>query len=313
MKLVIMGGGTGSSALARGLNLNGVTENHEVTAIVGMADSGGYSGLLRNEAGVLPPGDVMKVLLAFSKLPELAEKLLYHRFPDGSVPGHDILTAHAKRDGFLNAVRDMEEYLQCSGRVLPASLEDANLCAETNRRIIEGEGNIEEWFYAQKVKDWDKEKLLRVYLHPACGILPEARSAIEEADLVVIGPGSFYTSLIACLQVEGMTEALVGKPIVFVVNVTTHPKETPYWRASDFVKELELQIRRRVNIVVCNRGISTELQEKYKAEHSSAVKVDIPSLWNKRHVITRQLVAPKSSFARHDPRRLARVIQELLE
>jgi uncharacterized cofD-like protein len=313
MKLVIIGGGTGLSTLARGLRRIGVTERHQVTAVVGMADSGGFSGFLRNEAGVLPPGDIMKLLLAFSTLPELAEKLLYYRFPDGSVPGHDILTARAKRNGFLNAVRDMEEYLQCSGSVLPASLDDANLCAETNRRIIEGEGNIEEWFYAQKVQDWDKEKLLGVYLHPSCRILPEARAAIEQADLVVIGPGSFYTSLIACLQVEGMTEALVGKNLACVVNVTTHPKETPYWRASDFVKELEQQIRRRVDVVVCNRGIPAELQQKYVEEHSSAVKVDLPPVWNRRHVITRQLVAPKSSFARHDPGRLARVIQELLE
>ena len=312
-RIALIGGGTGLSTLARGLRRTGVTQQSEVTAIVGMADSGGFSGVLRNERGVLPPGDIMKLLLAFSTLPDLAGQLLYHRFPDGSVPGHYMLTGMAKSIGFLPAVANMQELLKCSGKVLPATLDPANLIAETNLRFIKGEGNIEDWFYGKKAENRGKEQLLRVFLEPACSLLAEARQAIETADLVVIGPGSFATSLIACLEAKGMREALADVRLAFVVNVTTHPKETPEWKVSKFVHELELQIRRKLDIVVCNKQVPEHLLEPYGKEFSTPVEIDVPDVWNGRQVIKRQLVLPKSEFARHNPKRLARVIQNLLE
>ncbi len=312
-KIVILGGGTGLSTVARGMRRIGLTNLHHVTAIVSMADSGGFSGMLRNEKGILPPGDVMKLLLAFSHLPEVAAQLLYHRFADGSVPGHYMLTGMAERIGYLPAIANMQEVLECSGKVLPVSLDEANLIAETNRRTITGEGAIEKWFYDPKNKADDREKLHRVYLKPACSLLAEARQAILEADLIVIGPGSFYTSLIACLQVEGINELLVEKKIAYVVNVTTHPKETPDWAVSDFVAQMERQIRKKVDYVVCNKSLPSHLLPSYDAEHSSPVVIDVPNIWNGRQVIKRQLVGPKQKFARHAHRRLARVIQGLLE
>lgn len=312
-KIVIIGGGTGLSTLARGLRRIGLTKSNDVTAVVSMADSGGFSGFLRNERGVLPPGDVMKLLLAFSHLPEVAEELLYYRFVDGSVPGHYMLTGMAQTIGYLAAIKNMQELLRCSGFVLPASLDQAHLFAETNRRVISGEGNIEKWFYDPKNKADDSEKLVRVFLEPVCRLLPEALRAIREADLIVIGPGSFYTSLIACLLVEGMSDALKDKKIVFVVNVTTHPKETPNWAVSSFVSHIEAQIGRTVNTVLCNKSVPAHLLEAYGAEHSTPVEIDVPDSWNGRQVIKRQFVQPKSEFARHNPKRLARAIQYLLE
>lgn len=312
MKIAIIGGGTGLSTLARGLRrLLGLSGKHQITAIVGMADSGGFTGILRNEKGVLPPGDIMKLLLAFSTRPELAEQLLYHRFADGSVPGHYILTGMAKRTGFLQAVENLQDLLQCAGTVLPATLDPAHLFAETNLRIIAGEGEIEKWIYNNE--DWDKEKLLRVYLNPGCKLLPQASRAIEEADLVVIGPGSFYTSLVACLEVKGMNKVLAQKRIAYVVNVTNHPKETPSWTVSNFVSQLEQQIGRQVDVVVCNKTVPAHLLEKYGEEHSAPVAIDVSNTWNGRQVLKCQLVPPKSEFARHNPKRLARVILNLLE
>lgn len=312
-KIATIGGGTGLSTLARGLRRTGLTAACEVAAVVSMADSGGYSGLLRNERGVLPPGDLMKVLIALSHLPEEDLSFYSNRAADNSVEGHTMLVDLAEQVGYLPAIEQMRNILQCSGRVLPATLDPAHLFAETNRRIIEGEGEIEKWFYDPKAKALEQEKLLRVFLKPPCRLHSAARRTIELADLVVIGPGSFYTSLIACLQVEGMTDTLKGKKIVYNVNVTTHPLETPGWTVSDFVTKLEQQIDRQVDVVVCNESVPTRLLKTYGEEHSAPVKIDVPKSWNGRQVITHQLVKANAAFARHDPTLLARVIQGLLE
>lgn len=325
MRITSIGGGTGGSTLARGHRRIGATEEHEVTAIVSMADSGGYSGYLRNEKGVLPPGDIMKLVLAFSHLntrledpknphEDVLNKIIYWKFKDdGSVPGHDVLTARAKRLGFLQALAGVEEWLECSGKVLPVTLDEAILHCETTKRIITGEGEIEKWLYEEKAADYGKEQLLRVFLEPRCCLLEQAREAIDLADLVVIGPGSFQTSQIACLDVKGMREVLHDSRIAYIVNITTHPKETPDWTVSKFVKEIELHIRRKVDVVICNTHVPEHLLDPYGKEYSSPVIVDAPDNWNGRQVIKRQLVLSTSTYARHDPERLARVILELLE
>lgn len=314
-RIVLIGGGTGLSNLARGLRRilrrYKITDT-EITAVVSMADSGGFSGWLRNEKGMLPPGDINKNLLALSTLREVAHRLYYKRLEDGTVPGHFMLLGMVESYGWLRAIANMQELLECSGNVLPVTLDSAHLFAETNRRIIAGEGRIEDWFYGHETGD-DDEKLQRVYLEPDCSLLSEAKAAIEVADLVVIGPGSFYTSLIACLQVKGMNEALAQKRLAFVVNVTTHLKETPEWRVSDFIGRLENQIGRKVDIAVCNENVSEDLLETYEHKGQDPVEIDVDDIWNGRQIIKRQLVRKHGRYARHSPYMLARVILDLLE
>jgi uncharacterized cofD-like protein len=312
-RIVALGGGTGLATTLRGLRKSGITQEHDVTAIVATSDSGGFSGFLRDEKGILPPGDLLKALLASSGLPELAEELFYHRYADNSVAGHYMLMGMVQIDGVLGAIAKAEELLRCSGKILPATLAPAHLFAETNRRVIKGEGPIEQWFYGNKAEDRGLELLLRVFLEPPCSILPEAQEAIKAADLVIIGPGSFYTSLIACLEVKGMKEALTESRVAYIVNTTTHPKETPDWKVSQFVHELEMQIRRKVDVVICNNHVPEHLLESYRAEFSAPVGVDVPSDWNGRQVISGQFVAEDAPLARHDAELLAGAIKQLLE
>lgn len=317
-KIVTVGGGTGQSAPLQGLVLLGGRKKFETTAIVGMADSGGSSGRLRDELGVLPPGDVLKALLALSTK-SYARDLLSYRFNgrrrsilDGHTAGNLLLTMMSSYCGdYLNAVQSMEQFLDCQGRVFPASLSSTTLVGVTNRgREIRGEGEIELWIYGNK--SIQPEHLMELELEPVPMLLPAARRAIREADLVVIGPGSFYTSLAAVLKVKGMSQAIREvKQVVYVVNLTTHPRETPGWTAGAFVQKTEELIGRRVDIVLCNSSIPQPLREKYGEGKAEAVAVDVSSLWDGRRVITANFVTPGAILARHDPERLALVIASL--
>jgi uncharacterized cofD-like protein len=318
-KITVIGGGTGPTAILRGLVQLGGRKRFEINSIVTVSDSGGSSGMLRDELGVLPPGDLLKSLVALS--PKVyARELLQFRFTEGNglprLAGHTFgnlsMVMFGLRTGNdLEAVLAMEQLLDCHGHVLPVSLNKrVELVAETNRRFIVGEGKIEEWIYAEK-KVGLREQLRRVFLKPQPQILPEAMQAIRSADLIAIAPGSFYTSLMAVLGVKGMVAALRHKRLAYVVNITTHPKETPRWKASDFVTHLEAAIGRQVNFVLCNTALPTKLKEKYRAEKSRTVEVDIPATWNGRFVIGARFVPEGAQLARHDPNLLASIIASL--
>lgn len=320
-KITVIGGGTGPTSLLRGLVCLGGKRKFDITAIVGMSDSGGSSGRLQDELGVLPPGDVLKSLVALSAK-DYARDLLQYRFEAqnarklrGHTSGNLLLAIMAQYAGdYLTALEGMAELLDCQGRVLPASLDHATLVAETSKRMIESEGRIEDWLYDDTALAED-ESLLRVFLRPVARLLPEAFAAIVDADLVVIGPGSFYTSLIAVLQVEGMREALAqaGK-LAYVVNITTHPRETPEWRVSTFVNQLERHIHRPVDAIICNKSLSRHLREKYGKKRSKTVVFDIVRpFWNGRLVIASDFVPREAKLARHDPEKLARKVLTVTE
>lgn len=317
-RIVTIGGGTGQSAPLQGLVLLGGGKKFETTAIVGMADSGGSSGRLRDELGVLPPGDILKALLALSTRP-YARDLLSYRFNGrrssvfkGHTPGNFLLTMMSSYCGdYLNAVRAMEQLLDCQGRVFPASLDLTTLVGVTNRgRTIRSEGEIEQWIYNTVPV---RGHLMGLELDPVPQLLPAASKAIREADLVVIGPGSFYTSLAAVLKVSGLSQSLrgAGRVVAYVVNLTTHPRETPGWTARRFVEKTEELIGRKVNMVLCNSSIPQPLREKYGEEKAEIVSVDIPSSWDGRQVVVANFVKQGATLARHDPKRLAVVIASL--
>jgi uncharacterized cofD-like protein len=314
-KIVTIGGGTGPSALQKGLVLIGGKKRFETTAVVAMADRGGSSGRLRDEQGFLPPGDLLKALLALSPEP-YAWPLLTKRFANAvpEMAGHSVgnilvsyLAEHLGGD-LLKSILALQEILNCQGRVLPAYLEHVDLVAETNLREIRGEGKIEEWFYDFPP---DSEKLVGVHLEPVPELLPQAAMAIKGADLVVIGPGSFYTSLVAVLRVNGMKDALAKTRIVYVVNVITHAKENPDWPVSKFVHEIEQEIGRGVDYVVANNALSKRLEDKYRKEGSRPVVIDVERHWDGRRIIRANFVSEHAKFARHDPVRLAHILSHL--
>ncbi|HOF03315.1 MAG TPA: YvcK family protein, partial [Atribacterota bacterium] len=198
-RIVVIGGGTGLYTLLRGLKQ--FTSN--ITAVVTAFDSGGSSGILRDELGVLPPGDIRNCLVALSTEELLMKKLFQYRFSNGSLKGHSFgnlfITAMSEVSGeFSKAVEKSSEILAIRGKVLPSSIEDVTLCARLkNKELIKGEDKIPQ----------HKSEIESIFLEPAPVLpLPETIQAIQEADLIILGPGSLYSSVICNLLVKGIPE-----------------------------------------------------------------------------------------------------------
>ena len=322
-KIVCIGGGTGPTAFLSGLVAAGGREKFDISAVVSVADSGGSSGRLRDEKGVLPPGDVLKALLALSPQP-YAREILQKRFADNGVPklnGHSagnlLIWAICDYVGdYLAGVHAIEQMLECQGRVFPVTLTDTTLVATTSKREIEGEGRIEEWIYDRRLGMPDEYlKSVRLVAKKDILLLAEAEEVIRTADAVVIGPGSFFTSLMAVLSVDGMTAALKDTKgtLVYVVNLTTNPRETPRWKASTFIGKLEKQIKRRIDVAVINSHLPVSVEEKYEEKKSDPVRVDVEdSKWQGRRIILGEFVRPDSKLARHDPEFLTNAILSLI-
>jgi len=248
--IVVIGGGTGSFTVLSGLKK--YTKN--ITAIVNMADDGGSTGQLRDELGVLPPGDVRQCLVALSGSPKLRD-LFNYRFEQGSLEGHAFgnifLTALEKMTGsFAEAIDLAGEVLNVQGRVIPVTLDNVHLTMQQiNQRDIIGERQIGNMaFKKQQIRP-------KLALDPIAKINPEAKSAILGADLVVIAPGSLYGSLAPALLVEGMENVLKQSPakLIYICNLVTKPGQTDNFTVTDFASEIERFIRgRKLDFVIYN-------------------------------------------------------------
>src|SRR3990172_2413800 len=232
-KIVALGGGTGLSTLLRGLK----RYSANITAIVTVFDDGGSSGRLRRDLGVLPPGDIRDCLVALAESEPLMTQLFEYRFPGGAFDGHAFgnlfIASLAGVTGDLEqAVKEASKVLNIRGRVLPATLENVILCAEhEDGSVVEGESQI----------PLARRRIRRVFLKPEnVPALPEALEALAEADLILIGPGSLYTSVIPNLLVRGVADALreSGAPCAYICNVMTQPGETDGFTAADHVRAL---------------------------------------------------------------------------
>jgi uncharacterized cofD-like protein len=230
--IVVIGGGTGSFTLLSRLKL--YTPN--VAALVSMFDSGGSTGQLRDEYGVLPPGDVRQCLVALSDAPKIRD-LFNFRFGKGSVEGHSFgnlfLTAVEKMtDDFGGAVDLAGQILNITGQVVPVTLQKAELIIRDGDQEVVGEHAIESASFAHRPE---------VLLRPTVSANPQAIDVIAQADIVVIAPGSLYESLVSNFLVEGIAEALKDTPakVVQVVNLVTKPGQTDGWTVCDFVQEIE--------------------------------------------------------------------------
>ncbi|CCI16314.1 conserved hypothetical protein [Microcystis aeruginosa PCC 9807] len=308
-KIVAIGGGTGLSTLLRGLK----QYSSNITAIVTVADDGGSSGRLRREMGILPPGDIRNCIAALADEEKLLTELFQYRFHAG-----DGLSGHSFGNLFISAMTeitgDLEQAIDASakvlairGKVLPATLTDVSLWAKlADGRIIEGESKITEAM----------GQIRQIGCHPADPVaLPAALAAIKEADYIIIGPGSLYTSIIPNLLVPAIRQALaqVTVPRVYVCNIMTQPGETDNYSVADHIRAIEGVCEERVfDAVLAQRTApSPQSLELYAQEHSHPVFLDREEVGKMgyRIVLANVMVEDEvTAKVRHDPQRLARVL-----
>ncbi len=306
-KIVVIGGGTGSYNVLRGLKHYPV----DLTAVVTMMDSGGSTGRLRDEFGFLPPGDLRRCLVALSSETGLLRSLFEYRFSKGrGLNGHSFgnlfLTVLRDLTGSdAAAVREAAKLLNVQGQVLPVTLNNCQLgVVLENGQTIVGETNINVPKYNPRLR------IKSLFIVPRARINKEAEAAILAADKIVIGPGDLYTSVLANIGVAGVKSALRKSKahIIYVCNVMTKAGETLGYKASDFIRELEHYLGRGiVRTVICNdRKPPARLMKRYAAEGSEFVEPDL----QEKRVLKTDLLGGRD-LARHDPEKIGRVLISL--
>jgi len=305
--IVVIGGGTGLSVLLKGLK----QYTSRITAMVTVSDDGGSSGRLRSELGVLPPGDIRNCLVALAETETLMNKVFQHRFlQGGSLQGHNLgnllLVAMTEITGdFILAIREVSKVLAVRGKVLPATLEPVilgGIMADGNQVI--GETAIRD--YPASIKE--------IYLIPECGPLPETLQAINEADAIIIGPGSLYTSIIPNLLVKGVIEAIADSraPKFYISNIMTEEGETDNFTAADHLRVMQKHTGKQIiDYAVVNSGkIDEERLKRYIEEEAVPVRSSLDEITKMGiNIIERDLVSD-TEVAWHDADKLARVILE---
>lgn len=312
--VTVIGGGTGSFNVLSGLN---PYENLWIKSIVTMMDSGGDSGRLRDEFGVLPPGDVRRCLVALSEESELLRDLFSFRFLDPPLKdrsfGNLFFLALTKMLGSeKEAIEAISRILKIRGQVIAVTWDHAHLYAElADGTLVAGEANI-------NVPEHDASiPIRRVYLDPQARANPEAVEAILASDFIVFAPGDLFTSTIPNLLVKGIPEALrqARAPIIYVLNLMTKYGETDDYTASQHVTQLVRYVDRVPDAVLVHQGpIPEELALKYEEEKARQVRIDADGLSR----LGVKLVKPgdvmsATSLVRHDPARTAEALLELFE
>ena len=309
-EIVSLGGGTGLSNLLRGFKK--CTSN--ITAIVTVADDGGSSGKLRDELGILPPGDIRNCLVALADVEPLMEKLMQYRFSDeGHLVGHSFgnlfIAAMTEVTGdFEEAIKESSEVLALKGQVLPATNEDVQLGAVyADNSIRMGESVIPKQ---------DKE-IKKVFLKPSsCKPTEDALKSIKQAGVITIGPGSLYTSILPNLLVEGIVEAIQDSNAikVYICNVMTQPGETTNYTASDHIQTIYDHIGKEIfDYVIINTERGTKsLIDKYREEGAYPVKFDRDKIKAKQIKIIEGNLLSSNKYLRHDPDETAKKILDLL-
>lgn len=312
--VVVIGGGTGLSAILRGLKTFPV----DITAIVTVADDGGSSGRLRKELDIPPPGDIRNVLAALSEVEPLVEQLFQHRFENGNgLSGHTLgnllLAGMTSITGdFAKGVNELSKVLNVRGKVLPAANRSIVLKAEMmDGTIIEGESKIPK--LGKKIK--------RVFLTPRnIDPLPESIAAIRKADVIVIGPGSLYTSILPNLLVPGISDEVLRSTAkkVYICNVMTQPGETEGYKASDHVSAIfeHVDNTNLIDVVIANKTEKERLQpymEKYAKEGAEEVELDLQRLASLPvQVIADEFILYENTFIRHNAIKLSQTILSIM-
>ncbi len=309
-KFVVIGGGTGSYTVLRGLKKHDVA----ITAVVSMFDSGGSTGMLRDEFGILPPGDVRRCLVALAEENgrNVLRELFSYRFDaECSLKGHSFgnlfLTALTRITGSeVEAIRQASKVLKIKGKVLPVSVDHAHLCAELeDGQIVRGETNID------VPKHDGSLRITRVFLEPEAAVYEATRRAIEQADILVIGPGDLYTSIIPNLLVKGVPEAIQKSHAkkVYVCNLMTKWGETNGFAVSDHAREiLRYSGLLMLDTIICNgKQADAALLRKYAQENAYPVQPDAAAEKLAKRIIAEELVR-EPELIRHDSEKLAEIL-----
>ncbi|MDF2854742.1 MAG: hypothetical protein K0Q87_593 [Neobacillus sp.] len=310
-RIVIIGGGTGLPVLLRGLKQYPV----DITAIVTVADDGGSSGRLRDDLHIPPPGDIRNVLAALSDVEPLVEEMFQHRFKSGNeLSGHSlgnlILAAMTSITGnFVHAIQEMSKVLNVRGKVLPAANQSVVLHAEMeDGTVVSGESKI----------PYSGKKIKKVFLTPrVIRPLPETLQAIRQADLIIIGPGSLYTSILPNLLVPKLGEEVSRSHAkkVYICNLMTQAGETHGYTASDHVKALLDHMSGPFidTILVNNEEVPEDIQLRYNEELADPVKYDLPRLYELGlEVVHADIAIQENGALRHDPKKVAKILYNLL-
>ncbi|MBU3097933.1 MULTISPECIES: gluconeogenesis factor YvcK family protein [Clostridium] len=313
-KIVVIGGGTGLSTMLRGLK----KYTNNITAIVTVADDGGGSGILREDLGILPPGDIRNCILALADTEPLMDELLQYRFKDGRLKDQSFGNLFlAAMDGISNnfeeAVQKMSSVLAVTGSVIPVTLDNMILKAKLkNGNIIDGESNIPRGVIE------NKSPIDEVFIEPKdAKALKEALVAINEADAVILGPGSLYTSIIPNLLVKEIRNALYKTKAIriYVSNIMTQPGESDNYTVDDHIKAINRHAKGKVvDYVLVNTGkISSELELRYHNDNSNMVIVNEEEIKKLGvGVIRSDFVKIGKGHIRHDTDKLATILVETI-
>lgn len=311
--ITTIGGGTGTFNVLSGLGKN---RQLNLAAIVTVADSGGSTGELRDEFGILPPGDVRRAIVALSEDTEVVRRLFEYRFKEGrSIAGHTVgnllLTALSDiMGGFERGIEELSEMFDVHGKVIPVTLDNVHLgvTLENGDQIV-GESAID-------IPTHDATIAIKDAFLLGGGCLnPRAKEAIENSDYVIIGPGDLYTSIVPNLLCDGMVDAIrnAKAKIIYVCNVMTKHGETDGFTVEDFVRVIEHYIGGgRIDYVLVNTGeLRANLLEKYEAEGKVPVRLrDRELLVSKGIKLIERDFTSATDYIRHDPRKLARTVED---
>jgi len=317
-KIVTIGGGSGQYVLLSGLKN---VEEFSITAVVSMIDSGGSTGRLRDEFGILPPGDILKCVLALSSHHDIARTILLKRFKrDKLLKGHNagnmLLTMLSRYTGnFPAGIQALSEILDVRGTILPVTIDRATLVAElTDGKRIYGEKAID------VPRGTQREKIRDVFLVPhhsdSISVYPPVIKAINDADYIIIGPGDLFTSIIPNVIVPGVKEALkeTNAHILFAINIMTKFGETHHFKGQDFINKLEEILERRLDGIIYNtKKPSQKILERYWEQKADFVEIDgSDELWINRTIYPAQLLDTAGGILRHDSEKISLLIQKII-
>jgi uncharacterized cofD-like protein len=317
-KITVIGGGTGTFVVLSGLKKYPL----DLSVVVTMMDSGGSTGRLRDQLGILPPGDLRQCLVALSDAPLLWRKLFLYRFEKGDLEGHNFgnifLAALEKvSDSYDKAIETASYVLKTKGKVIPVTFNKLHLVAEyENGEKITGEGLIDE-------NHSEKSRIKTAYLEPQGNANPVAIKSIEESEYIVIGPGDLYTSIIPVLLVNNVKEAMKKSKakIIYIMNMMTKSGQTTNYKASDHVKDLVKYLGKEPDYILINNGaISEEILASYKKYNEVKVTNDLNK--NGYQIVEKDLVDVKKveknssdilyrSILRHDSEKVAEELKKI--
>jgi len=312
-KIVCLGGGNGMPKVLEGLKKYPV----KITAICAMLDSGGSSGRLRKEYKILAPGDIRRAFIALANTSPAVKELLNFRFKAGALAGHNlanllIAALELSTKDYKKAVKIISQVLNVKHKVLPITIERGELYAVLeNGKIIKGEGSID------KPKHNGNLKIKKIFLKPKVKIYPEAKSEIEKADLIVIGPGDLYSTLGQIFLTSGVKEALQKRrgKLVYILNLMTKFGETNKFSAKDFVAEVEKYLKTPLDFILYNTKMpSRERIKRFRKKHPELLAmVEIPEeVKNDPRFIGRDLLEKKGDIE-HSPEKTAKALIEILK